>query len=270
MPEVAEVHLNSDVILKPYLKNKQLKDLKIISGKYLRSPPIDYHEFLNSLPTRIKSINTEGKFIWMTLGNGWIIGCGLGLTGRFSIHSDIPNIRLEFITSDDTVYYSDARNFGNIYLWNSVTPLKFKIESIGYDLLDHEPNRTDIIDLFRTMDSKDISSVLLSQKVLAGVGNYLRNEGLYEAKIYPYAKVKNLSDEDLMNLYDKLRAEARKAYRYQKKEFIMDIPYDRYQTQMKIYKHQIDPFGNKIRRDTGNLGADRTTFWVPQIQIKGK
>lgn len=272
MPEIAEVHLNTDLILKKYLKNEKLKDINIISGKYIHKKPTNFSKFIADLPANIISINNRGKFIWIELDNDWFIGIGFGMTGRFSIHDEKTdkkkNTRITMISSNDVpIHYIDARNFGNWNFWKGRTDLDKKLKDLGYDVLidDDLPKKT-VVDAFRKHDKWEISKALLSQKILAGPGNYIRAESLYDAKIYPYAKVSDLSDADLYKLYKSVVKIAKAAYIAQKKNFEDDLPYEQYQEKMKIYNKTHDPLGNEVTR--GN--DTRTTWYVKEIQTIGK
>lgn len=45
----------------------------------------------------------------------------------------------------------------------------------------------------------------MNQKVISGIGNYLRADTLYHSKISPFRKVKNLTDKELEDIYNSLR-----------------------------------------------------------------
>jgi len=267
MPEISEVRLNSD-ILKKYLKHDKLLDVNIISGKYMKKKPLNYAKFISDLPAKIISINTRGKFIWIELDNAWIVGIGFGMTGRFSMHKGLSNTRVVIKGSSGVpIYYVDARNFGNWNFWHGKSELNKKLNDLGHDVItESNLSKKTIVDAFRKYDHWNVSKVLLSQKVLAGPGNYIRAESLYDAKIYPYAKISDLSDANLYKLYKSVVKIAKHAYLEQKSNFDKDIPYEKYQDKMKVYRKTHDPRGNKVTR-----GDDtRTTWWVPNIQVIGK
>ena len=63
--------------------------------------------------------------------------------------------------------------------------------------------------------------VLLDQKIIAGIGNYLRSEILYYAKIDPFKKIKDFDENDYKNLYNSMNHIISVIY---KKE-VENIPY---------------------------------------------
>lgn len=279
MPEIAEIHLNTDLILRPFLRgSKDLTKITILSGKYKTKKPADFDAFSKTLPSNVSNINNRGKFTYITLENGWIIGIGFGMTGRFIVNKvdsvdgkDLDHLRIEMENSDgEKIWYQDSRNFGNWYFWKGVEELEKKLKTLGIDLIDDDKvSKSKIVTAFRKYDHFDISKVLMEQKVLAGVGNYMRAEILYAEKIYPWAKISKLSDDNLYDIYREAVKLAKLSYKTQEKEFLSGAPYDSFQSDMKVYQKTVDPLGNKVTQ-TKNKTTDRTTHWVSSIQTIGK
>lgn len=279
MPEIAEIHLNTDLILRPFLRgSKDLTKITILSGKYKTKKPTNFDTFSKSLPSNVSNINNRGKFTYITLENGWIIGIGFGMTGRFLVDKvdsadgkDVDHLRIEIENSDgEKIWYQDSRNFGNWYFWKGVEELEKKLKTLGIDLIDDDKvSKSKIVTAFRKYDHFDISKVLMEQKVLAGVGNYMRAEILYAEKIYPWAKISKLSDDNLYDIYREAVKLAKLSYKTQEKDFLSGAPYDSFQSDMKVYQKTVDSLGNKVTQ-TKNKTTDRTTHWVSSIQTIGK
>jgi formamidopyrimidine-DNA glycosylase len=58
---------------------------------------------------------------------------------------------------------------------------------------------------------REIGAVLLDQRVLAGIGNYLRADALFLSQINPYQRVEALSDEEIARLCEQIPLMARRA-----------------------------------------------------------
>jgi formamidopyrimidine-DNA glycosylase len=274
MPEIAEIHLNTDLLLRPFFRgSKDLANIEILSGKYKNKKPDNFDAFVKDLPSKVKSINNRGKFTYIILENNWIIGIGFGMTGRFLLEdTDSNNLRIRLDNSDqEQIWYQDARNFGNWFFWNDMTCLEKKLSQLGIDLIDNDKvSKSKIVESFRRYDKHDISKVLMEQKVLAGVGNYMRAEILYEQKVYPWAKVSNLPDDVLYKIYRESVKLAKLSYKTQKDDFLKkEVHYDSFQSKMSVYNKTHDPLNNKVTQ-TKNKTSDRTTHWVPSIQTIGK
>jgi len=259
MPELSEVHLNA-LLLMHELDKKNIDSIDILSGKYLKKPPTNFIHFQDHLPLKVLSVNVLGKFIWLELEHDWIIGITFGLTGKFSLEKT----RNSRIVINNYIYYEDPRNFGNWNFWPNKSELLKKLSTLGYDPLWNDVDKKDVIEKFRLYNNKKISDVLLSQKVIAGIGNYLRAEVLYDCHIYPFALIKNLSDKDLYNIYKYSHLEAKKAFTIQKPSY-QNLNYDNYRTHLRIYRHEVDPKGNPITATKGK----QTMYWVPKVQIIG-
>jgi formamidopyrimidine-DNA glycosylase len=108
--------------------------------------------------------------------------------------------------------------------------------------------------------SCSVEEVLTDQKrVLCGIGNYLKSEILYDAKIAPMRTISNISVSEWKLLFRIMKSKTRKMYtillRGKEKEF---------EESMKVYSKKKDPFGNKVETYTDPRG--RTTHWVPSVQ----
>ena len=49
-------------------------------------------------------------------------------------------------------------------------------------------------------EEKKIGNLIVDQKVISGIGNYLRADILYQSTISPYRTIKSLNEEDLKNI----------------------------------------------------------------------
>ncbi len=109
---------------------------------------------------------------------------------------------------------------------------------------------------------------MMNQKVVAGIGNYIKAEALYRAKISPHRTVESLSDEELHNLYRcslwviKASYEARGATirNYE----MPDGSKGDFKFNFQVYAQETDPDGRIVIRDKTPDG--RTTHWVKEIQ----
>ena len=101
--------------------------------------------------------------------------------------------------------FRDQRKFGKLeYLTEE--ELTEKSSELGPDILNDELSIESFRKIFRKTISKKrasssyISTILLDQKVISGIGNYMRADILYASKLSPYRVVSDLSDSDLDQL----------------------------------------------------------------------
>ena len=107
------------------------------------------------------------------------------------------NIGLHYIKNkeDKILYFNDYRNFGT-FMVDTKENLDKKLKTFGLNILDKKDN-TDLFLKLVKKSNKMICEILLNQKIVAGSGNYLRADA--------FLKSKDISDEDLKNLYNCLR-----------------------------------------------------------------
>ena len=81
MPEGPEVTVIREG-LNSLLQGRQIFDLEILTpSRFSKKAPIGYRDFIASLPTRIESVNSKGKFIYFKFTNGWVMFNTLGMSG---------------------------------------------------------------------------------------------------------------------------------------------------------------------------------------------
>lgn len=195
MPEGPEVKLNVLMISKIF-NNKILKDIKIHSGRYKHhSLPKNYKKFRKELPLKFKEINSYGKFVYFRFYNTeYIIGLTFGLTGFLTLKKD-NHSHIEFICENKNFYFDDMRNFGTITFYQNEKEFNKKYLKLGPDPL------TKTFEGFnKKLPKRMICLVLMDPKYISGIGNYLRAEILYDAKIDPLKNADKLTEEELQRL----------------------------------------------------------------------
>ena len=155
-------------------------------------------------------VHRHGKFLLFTLTSGRVLIVNPMLTGRFGV---VPpktrrHARTIFILGLDDgqeLRYVDQRLMGRIYLVEAD-----QVESVpqfaemGPDVLS--PSLTE--EVFRERLRKysgQIKSVLVNLKFVAGIGNAYSDEILWEARIHPYKKRSQMTDEEISRLYQATR-----------------------------------------------------------------
>jgi formamidopyrimidine-DNA glycosylase len=108
----------------------------------------------------------------------------------------------------------------------------------------------------------------MDQKIICGVGNYLKAECLYFSKLSPHRLTSSLTDEDLKNLNSVIKKVIKTSYETGGATIYTFSNYDGekgdYTKRFAVYNQAQDPLGHEVKRETTRDG--RTTFWVPTIQ----
>jgi DNA-formamidopyrimidine glycosylase len=273
MPEGPEVKIITEG-LTHLLSGKTLTELSINSkSRYHKKAPDGITDFTTTLPVRITRVHSHGKFIWWEFANGWVAWQTLGLAGGWFL-KEKKNSGIHLNTSECVkLYYDDARHFGTLkFLEPSVATRETtkKLKTLGPDILA-QPRIpvAEYIARFRKYPNHIIGSLLMEQKVMSGVGNYLRSEILYAARVNPHNKVGSLTDEQLTRLHSKTYELAEASYRAggASIQHYSDIHSTKgqFEYQMQVYGRKKTPGGLEIRAE--KLGKEtQTTYWCPELQ----
>ena len=126
------------------------------------------------------------------------------------IENDLKHLNVEFITDYKNIsfYFYDQLSFGTLKAvdcdTNGETILEKKLKELGPDLLDNKTT----FELFKKQirkkinENKAIGTVIVNQKIISGVGNYLRADALWMAKLSPFRKVQDITNDELKLLYE--------------------------------------------------------------------
>lgn len=293
MPEGPEVsilakELNSELA-------ECVVDKFIIHGKESLALQKSIKEIASKLafPLLIKGVRKKGKFLYFWLedsgGAERFLGNSLGLSGRWAVEANkysVVEFKLRDCAKVSRVYYNDKRHFGKFMLFEDLPSIEAKLDNLGGDILGNvkalEPVLTrpgaskvakgDVAQFSmlakaqEKFPKKEIVKVLMDQKVISGVGNYLKAEGLYTSRIYPGDKIGKLEESDLKNLFEKLKKIAKESYEDHgvSTQDFLDFYGSEGEMTLKVYKKKKDPKGNKVQAKKFSDG--RTTYFVPSLQ----
>jgi endonuclease VIII len=101
-----------------------------------------------------------------------------------------------------------------------------------------------------------IGQFLIEQKYFSGVGNYVRSEVLYEAKISPFRHIKDLTQLEKKDIFKHLNKVLHKAYQLLLKK--------QQHYPLKVYRQKITPKGEKVISE--RLEKNRNIYYVPEVQ----
>lgn len=246
------------------------------------------------LPIKVIDIWPRGKVIvFECIDNNNLllyITSQLGMSGQWvSEPLDHSNLWISFGTPSvkhagyyeitSKIWYDDVRRFGSIRFYRSleeiwkrhgpclmlttmvnhniisVSDLKKDQKLVSYDYyLDQVRNKR-----FKT---KRIAEFMMDQSRVAGVGNYLRTEILFQAKISPERLLNSLSDIDIKMLYEASLDVMYRSYMSKGKYYVGKECGEGFK--MLVYKKDYDPNGYKVITfpDKNN----RMCYYVPEVQ----
>jgi DNA-formamidopyrimidine glycosylase len=282
MPEGPEVTIITNGINK-LLKNKTIINFEVTDkSRYHNKLPDGFIELLRKLKQglKIKIIKNKGKFIYWIFNDDTIMFQTLGMSGGWYNNPVKHSIGLIITYLDKKkeckLYYNDQRRFGTIKIFNNnkvgKIELENKLKSIGPDLLnDNNFEFSDFIKIIRNpkLANKNITRVITNQKIISGIGNYLKAESLYMARINPHKEVKSITDNEFEQLFKAMKNKIKNSYKVGGASIrhysdINNIK-GKYEFVLEVYGKKKDKDNNlviaeKIAGDTQN------TYWCPNIQ----
>lgn len=277
MPEGVELKLSVDTIKPLLVARKLVKVVPSGTGRYNATDPnglVQFNKYLEQSVCQIVDVKTKGKFMYWTLTDDWYVFITFGMTGQLSpFQGNHPCFEFHLEEADQVkpFYFNDPRHFGTIQFVNGSHLLKKKLAELGWDPLQAGMDKKWINFIINSCSTKKkpIGQLLLEQKIFAGVGNYIRAEALYGAKISPWREASNLSKEEINVLCQSIVDVMQESYRHQgatiatyKDAYGAE---GKYSSCFKVYGKAVDPLGNPIIKEETPEG--RTIHWCPVMQI---
>ena len=204
MPELPEVEMIRQYIEQNCL-TRRISDVQIYDNSILKgTKPTEMKKALRG--ASFKKAKRHGKQLFLLMDTGRIITLHLGMTGDILLlppRKKAPlwtRVRVDFSDSYHLVYV-DLRKFGGIGLTSSIE--EFVAEKrLGPDAL--QVKKEMFIEKMGE-HSKAIKSVLLDQRVVAGIGNLYSDEILFQSKVHPCHPANELPNASLSNMYTNMR-----------------------------------------------------------------
>lgn len=194
MPEAAEVELVKRGLEKALPEGTLLTKVDVFDPKI---------KFKEDLPAKVTGVRRKGKLIGIDLEEK-TIAMHLRLAGRIVVGYD-ESARAIFRFKNEQpvlISFADPRRFATM---NIIDKKDFG-QGLGIDLL------TGNIDLWQPPNSKRaIKTVMLDQKEIAGIGNYLIDEALWMNKINPVRAFNDLDKNEARQIAYSAREVAKKA-----------------------------------------------------------
>lgn len=100
--------------------------------------------------------------------------------------------------------FTDPRRLGRIRILEGVeTPLDHHpLNALGFDPILNMPSLGDFTKMVQTRKNCAIKALLLDQSFSAGIGNWIADEVLYQARIHPLERCGAVNDAQLMALHE--------------------------------------------------------------------
>ena len=269
MPELPEVETTIRG-LKPIIGSKII-NIKINTPKLRYFIPKSIL-LINSVG--ITKIKREGKFIIFYLQNKHSIVFHLGMSGRLRLYKklDFKNNKHDHCLLETNngryLIFNDPRKFGFIdYDLEKIIKSRKYITSLGVDALSSSFNGPYLF--FKISKSiVPIKQILLNQTIIAGIGNIYASEILFNAKISPLKRGKDLKLYHCVKICKSSKKILQKAI-YNGGSTLRDYAatdgtLGNFQNNFKVYNREGKKVSGKIVKKIIQYG--RSTYFSPFFQ----
>jgi formamidopyrimidine-DNA glycosylase len=278
MPELPEVEFARRVAMK-VARGRRIVDVRCADDPIVfdRVKPERIRRAL--IGRRVRDVKRHGKHLWFELDRRPWPCLHFGMTGGFHTapggprltlksHRSAPDrawpprfAKLQLVFDDGAeLVLADARRLGRVRLREDPAT-EPPISLLGFDAHRALPPPARFRALVRAR-AAPLKALLLDQTFAAGVGNWIADEVLYQARLDPRRRANTLSDAEIARMRAALK-------------LVMDVSVrlsndsDRYPRGWLFHRRwgknprAVTIHGHRIRHIT--LGG-RTTAWVPDVQ----
>jgi formamidopyrimidine-DNA glycosylase len=203
MPELPDVEAYRR-FLHGHASGRTIRKVVVTDPGILRGvSPNDLHAALRD--HRFEEPIRHGKWL-IAPTTGPTVLLHFGMTGDLS-WAEVPegrhrHDRVIFELDGGELRYRNMRKLGGLWMAHDEEEVRLVTGELGPDALDLDLRR------FRKLLSGrrgSIKALLMNQRVLAGVGNLIADEALWQARIHPARATDDLTDEEVRRLHGKLR-----------------------------------------------------------------
>ena len=217
MPELPEVETVKEV-LKGQILGYQIDGVEVHHKKMIKTG--DANDFCKRLVgQKIIDMKRRGKFLIFELEDYYLLS-HLRMEGKFFYGegTDVKDkhVHVTFLLSDgQPLKYEDVRKFGTFHLYEKPIDLETTSPFQGLGVEPFEETFTaGYVQKLLQNRKMPIKSMLLTQKVVTGLGNIYVDEVLFASKIHPLKKSSDLTRDDLKNVVNYTREILSRAITY--------------------------------------------------------
>lgn len=224
MPELPEVErMRRD--LEAALKGKRITKVEAFEDTIVFDGTSHTEFMAHVTGNQVSGSGRHGKHLWLEMVRGPHIVLHAGMTGNVRVKGQAPMKFMDFavadvwpprfvkfiITAEDgtEVAFSDARRLGRVRLINNPRT-EPPISNLGFDPYTGMISVAEFTERARKRNVA-IKALLLDQSFSAGVGNWIADEILYQAKIHPEERITSLTDEELKTIHFQVKDIIQKA-----------------------------------------------------------
>lgn len=159
---------------------------------------------------RIEHVEARGKNLLVTFEGRWVLHTHLRMNGAWRIRA--RRVESGAFPFGTVVYFATptheavCTNAPTVTLARSGSMRFDPLKSLGPDLLADVIDVEAMVARLRQADALPIGVAVMDQRLVAGIGNVWKSEGLFARGLDPFAPVARFSDDELRDLLTHVRA----------------------------------------------------------------
>jgi len=215
MPEVVEVNFLKDEIASAFL-GKRLVEAALNNEKISN---VSKEKFSKELEGEtLEQVGRHGKVLILKFTNDKYLLLHFLLTGFLRLIEEAEKEKAQaYLTFDNGqsigIFGIMSNGFLNYHKTKNIKDVD-EIKQLGVDVLSEDFNIKKFKEILNEFKNKSIKDILLDQSIIAGLGNAYSDEILFESKIHPKRKAKDLTDKEIDTIYKKIFEVLDKAKKY--------------------------------------------------------
>jgi formamidopyrimidine-DNA glycosylase len=267
VPELPEVETVRRTI-EPHVVGRRIVRLDVRERRLRR--PISPQLAARLEGRTIRGVGRRGKYLLLDVGDGlsWVIH--LGMSGRLCVGEPPPGLdHVHVVAELDTgrrLYFRDPRRFGLMVLVADASELG----AIGVEPLGPGFSGELLARLAKRHGRLSVKSLLMDQRLIAGVGNIYANEALFLAGLRPARRSARLTRAHWQRVADAVRTVLKRAIESRGSSLLdyrdADGNAGEFQLSLLVYERTGEPCrtcGSPVKRKT--IGG-RGSFYCARCQ----
>lgn len=173
--------------------------LKYLNGRRLKN--VTYKGEMKAIDEDLIEVLAIGKKVYFIFLSVTVV-VSFGMTGNL-LQRHNGYVKGVFRFEGMKLYYCDVRDLGKLEVIENVDIDEY-LSNMGPCYLNSDVTEDEWIEAIklRTRSTTTLSSFLMNQHIFSGIGNYIRSEVLYLAKIHPERKIIDINDKDLRKVFN--------------------------------------------------------------------
>jgi endonuclease-8 len=199
---------------------------------------------------RLDAVEAVGKNLLLRFDGGLVLRSHLRMKGRWRVaqrgaaRSGVPWLVLRGREHEAVLWHGPVLELGGDV-----------VRRLGPDILEEPPRLEEMVANLRRDPARAVGDAVLDQRLVSGIGNLWRAEALWEARVSPWRRVGELSDEELWSALAAANGLMRAALEGKRRA-------------RRVYRRVGQPCprcGAAIRSRAQGEGA-RRAYWCPRCQ----